>query len=110
MPELSMRDTATIVAAVTSLTAALSQAVDRGWVREETAAKLFAAQVSQLGVEVDATKEYVPGAGPRGASLSDYAPQNLQRILAQLARQGNGNGDNLLRETQTTPVGGDRSA
>lgn len=109
MPELSMRDTATIVAAVTSLTAALAQAVDRGWIRPETAAKLYAAQISQLGVEVDASKEYTPGAGPGGATLNDYSPQNLQRILAQLGRIGNGNGDNVLRPKQTTPVGGDRS-
>jgi hypothetical protein len=109
MPELSLRDTAGIVAAVTSLTAALTQAVGQGWIRPETAAKLVAAQVSQLGIEIDPTAEYKPGTGPAGAALTDYSPQNLQRIFAQLQRLAQGNGDNLLEPKRTTPVGGSRA-
>lgn len=93
LPELSMRDQSAITATVVSLTAALMQAEAKGWIRPETSAKLFAAQVSQLGMEINADDEFtgVPG----GDAVKDYGDGMLQRILAQLERRGNGNGDNL---------------
>lgn len=105
MPELSMRDQAAIVAAMAGLTAALMQAETKGWIRPETAARVFAGVVSQLGMDIDADQEYHPGTGPAGAAPQDYA-QMLPRILAQLERQGRGNGDNILHPKVTTPVGG----
>ena len=105
LPELSMRDQAATVAALAGLTAALMQAQQQGWVRPETAARVFAGVTSQLGMDIDADEEYHPGTGPAGAVTKDYA-QMLPRILAQLERQGRGNGDNILRPKITTPVGG----
>ena len=64
--------------------------------------------VSQLGMDVDANEEYHPGTGPAGDVPKDYA-QMLPRILAQLERQGRGNGDNILQPKITTPVGGQPS-
>ncbi len=109
LPELSMRDQASTVAAVTSLVAALIQAEDKGWVRPETSAKLFANLVSQLGMEIDAAEEFDPNAAKRNA-MSDYSPGSLQQILerlqAQLGRQGNGNGDNINEPKPDAPGGG----
>lgn len=95
LPELSMRDQAAITAAIMTLTAALQQIVDRGWLRPETAVRVIANAVSQLGMEIKAEDEYTPGAGPQGASVQDYAQPNLARILAQLERVGRGDGDNI---------------
>jgi hypothetical protein len=107
MPELSMRDTSAIVAAATSLAAALTQAVSQGWVRPPTAARIFAAQLSQLGIEIDPELEWDSAAG---AASRDYNAPDLQQLLArlnaQLQRQGNGNGDNITEPKRTTPVGG----
>lgn len=93
LPELSMRDQSAIVAAASALIVALDRAEAKGWIRPETAAKLFAAQVSQLGMEINADDEYtgVPG----GDAMKDYGDGTLQRVLAQLERMGRGNGDNV---------------
>lgn len=91
LPELSLRDQSAIVAAGVSLVAALERAVAKGWIREETAAKLFAAQISQLGLEVNADEEYT--GVPAGDATRDYGDGMLQRVLAQLERQANGNGE-----------------
>ena len=105
LPEISTKDTAQTVAAAASLSAALTQAVAQGWLRNETAGKIFAHLVSQLGIEIDAAAELQPGAGPRGAALTDYSPANLQRLLAQLQRAGNGNGDNMNMPKMPAPGG-----
>ena len=105
VPEISSRDTAQTVAASVSLAAALTAATNQGWMRPETCAKVFANLVSQLGIEVDPSLEYSPGGGPNGAAAADYAPANLQRILAQMQRMGNGNGDNVNREKTPVPGG-----
>lgn len=110
LPELSMKDQAGTVAALTSLVAALIQAKGEGWVRPQTAANLFCHMVSQLGMEIDGGEEFTPGAGPMGDALSSYDPAKLQQMLerlkAQLSRQGDGNGDNINLPKDTTPVGG----
>jgi hypothetical protein len=106
MPEISQKDTSLIVAAAVSLVAALGQATSRGWVRDETAAKIFANLVSQLGVDVDPKQEFVSGGGPQGAPATDYSPANLQRLLAQLTRAGSGNGENVNQPKVPAPGGG----
>jgi hypothetical protein len=105
LPELSMRDQAAIVAAMAGLTSALMQAESKGWIRPETAARVFAGMTAQLGMEINPEEEYHAGSGPAGDVPNDYA-QMLPRILAQLERQGKGNGDNILQPKITTPVGG----
>jgi hypothetical protein len=105
LPEISTKDTAQTVAAAVSLSAALAQAVAQGWLRNETAGKIFAHLVSQLGIEIDPAMELQPGAGPRGAALTDYSPANLQRLLAQLKRAGDGNGDNMNMGKEPVPGG-----
>jgi hypothetical protein len=103
LPELSMRDQSAIVAAVTSLVSALMQAKAEGWIRPQTAARVFAHLASQLGLEIDADQEYTPGV-PAGDATRDY--EQLARLVAQLQRQGNGNGDNVNEPKRTTPKGG----
>jgi hypothetical protein len=103
LPELSMRDQAGTVAAVTSLATALMQAKAEGWIRPETAARVFAHLLSQLGIEIDAKEEFTPGV-PAGDATADYA--QLERLLAQLQRRGEGNGDNLGEPKRTTTRGG----
>jgi hypothetical protein len=93
-----MRDQSAIVAACSGLVVSLTQAKDQGWLRPETAARLFAHVVSQLGFEVKADEEFTPGVGPAGAALADYPPdaqQTLARMLAQLGRLGKGDGENV---------------
>jgi hypothetical protein len=105
MPEISPKDTAAAVAASVSLSAALTQAVSQGWLRNETAGKIFNHLIAQVGIEVDTALEIPPGAGPRGDALGDYSPANLQRILAQLQRSSNGNGDNINEPKVPAPGG-----
>ena len=49
------------------------RAKTEGWIRPETAAKLFAATVSQLGDHVDSKEEFDPNAVPKGMSGADYS-------------------------------------
>lgn len=99
LPELSMRDQSAIVAAMTGLSSALTVDVDRGWIRPETASKLICHVASQLGFDIKPDEEYVAGAGPAGAALTDYNPASLgqlvERIQAQLGRMGKGDGENV---------------
>jgi hypothetical protein len=110
LPELSMKDQAGILAGLVSLAAALVTGVTEGWIREQTAAMLFANHVSQLGQMIDSEEEFTPGAGPRGVNLADYAGLTTQqmgaRLKAQLDRLAQGNGDNANQPKATTPVGG----
>jgi hypothetical protein len=100
MPEISSKDQSAIVAALTGLVPSLGEAQQLGWVRPETAAKLFAHLASQLGVEVSADEEYTPQSGPTDAQTGGYDPQRLSQLLArtraQLSRAGLGNADNML--------------
>ena len=57
MPEISKKDLAKMVNGVPQLATALSVAVDRGWVRSETAARTFISVLNQMGQEVDAEEE-----------------------------------------------------
>jgi hypothetical protein len=110
LPELSMRDQAGIVAAATSLSAALTQAVTNGWMRGETAARVFNALVAQLGTPIDIAEEYQPG-GPTGTLYAGAgSQQDIERLRAQLERLGNGNGDNTGEPKRTSPVGGRQAA
>ena len=99
LPEISSKDQAAIVAALTGLTASLVEAQQVGWVRPETATKLFAALASQLGIEIDPEHEYQPGTGPNGAALTPYGSpvlqQHVERLMAQLGRKGDGNADTI---------------
>jgi hypothetical protein len=104
LPELSMKDQAGTVAAVTTLTQALQQAELKAWIRPATAARLFALLVSQLGLEIRSEDEYDPAAAQPG--MDAYDQQGMARILAQLRRQGEGNGENIGEPKRTTPVGG----
>jgi hypothetical protein len=72
LPEISMRDTSAITTAMTQLTVALGQAEERGWIRRETSARLFALLASQLGSEVKADEEVTPEGEPTPAERRDY--------------------------------------
>jgi hypothetical protein len=108
LPELSMRDQTAIVAALAGLTAALQQAQSQGWLRPETAARVFATVVSQLGDDINPQEEYRPGTGPAGDMMKDYA-QLTPRLIAQLGRAGKGNAENMFMPKLTTPMGGQPS-
>ncbi|HJR01846.1 MAG TPA: hypothetical protein VKA83_09455, partial [Methylomirabilota bacterium] len=111
LPELSMRDQAATVAAAASLATALQAAVAEGWITPETAGRVFNGLISQLGLEIDAKEEFDPTAA---AAAKDYrgvdAQQNAERLKAQLARRGEGNGDNIGEKKQTTEKGGQKAA
>jgi len=57
MPEISKRDLAKMVNGIPQLATALAVAVDKGWVRNETAARTFIGVLNQMGQEVDAEEE-----------------------------------------------------
>ena len=84
LPEISVRDTSAFAQALSTLSVALTQAEDQGWLRRETAAKLFALVASQLGQAIDAAEE-VAGAGqPRPAETRDYDPDKVRSLVDRL--------------------------
>lgn len=106
LPELSLRDQSAIVAATTGLSSSLQQAVGQGWIRGETASRVFCSLLSQLGLEIDPKEEFQEGGPTLAAYTGAGGQQDIQRLIAQLGRQGNGNGDNAGQPKATTPVGG----
>lgn len=86
LPEISMRDTTAISAALTSLAVALTQAETQGWLRKETAGKLFALLAGQLGMEIDAAEEVPPQGQPVAETMKDYDPAKIRRLRAELER------------------------
>jgi hypothetical protein len=65
MPAMVTKDVVGISGALATLTSALSVAQDAGWILPEDAAEAFAIVLSELGVEVDTSREIVapsPGA------------------------------------------------
>ena len=75
-PQISQKDTATLVSGVPQLATALSIAEDKGWVSHDTAARIFAMVAGQLGAEIDVEEELKkakkekPGPGEEG--YKDY--------------------------------------
>ena len=57
VPEMTSRDLATTASAASSLAMALVQAVDSGWIANDTAAEAWARIMAELGTEVDAAAE-----------------------------------------------------
>lgn len=53
VPDISVQDTAEVVAALQAMGTAAALAEDRGWIRGETAARAFQSVLAQMGVEVD---------------------------------------------------------
>lgn len=53
-PDVSTRDVSRVAGAIAQVTAAMSQAVDSGFVSEDVPAKVLASLLSQMGVKVDA--------------------------------------------------------
>ena len=72
-PELEVRDTTKLGAAVAQIAQALSLAIQEAWITKETAARVFANMVSQLGQDVDADEEIKKLAAGLGPSAGDYA-------------------------------------
>ncbi len=80
LPELSIRDSAAITTALTSLTVSLTTAEQQGWLRKETAARLFALMAAQLGVEIDSTEEVAPQGQPTDDAMRDYQGDKVRRL------------------------------
>ncbi len=57
-PDISVKDMQKISGTLQQGTNALAMMEDRGWVRGETAARVVHTLLSQLGVEIDSTKEF----------------------------------------------------
>jgi len=57
MPEMTVRDLASLSTSASALATALMIAEDRGWLSQETAAEVFARVVAEMGVEVDVQEE-----------------------------------------------------
>jgi len=73
MPEISKRDLAKMVNGVPQLATALAVAEDKGWVRNETAARTFISVLTQMGQEVDVEEEMegIEERGEQGAGSGD---------------------------------------
>lgn len=84
LPEISVRDTTAITQALTSLTVALSQAETQGWIRKETAGRLFALLAGQLGMELDPAEETAQPGEPTADHLRDYGPGNVRDLRDRL--------------------------
>lgn len=76
MPEISKKEMAKLIAGVPQLTAALAVAEERRWVRRETATKIFASVVTQMGQEVNAEEEIEAAASAAREGLEDYLGQD----------------------------------
>jgi len=57
IPELADRDLGALGEAMSKVSSALTVAVDRGWVSEDTAAAMFAMMSTETGMEIDAADE-----------------------------------------------------
>jgi hypothetical protein len=57
MPEMTTKDTQKIVAALFSLSQALTLATSNGWISDGKAAEVFASVAGQVGIEIDAAEE-----------------------------------------------------
>ncbi|MGA9769299.1 MAG: hypothetical protein WBV94_09680 [Blastocatellia bacterium] len=79
MPELSTKDISRIGSVFSQATAALDMAVSRGWLRKETAARIFASLATQIGVEYDVDEEMKAVAKEKDADANqDYTPNRLE--------------------------------
>lgn len=85
LPEMSMRDTSAVATALGSLTVALTQAEELGWIRKETAAKLFGLLASQLGAEIDSAAEVAAATDPARGTERDYNARSAESLRARLA-------------------------
>ncbi len=84
-PEITVRDTAKTATALPQLATALTLAQQEGWLTKETAATLFALVASQLGVDIDASKEVQDE-----RVTADYADPRKIRSLAEALRGRHG--------------------
>lgn len=76
-PELSTRDLTRVGAVFSTTTSALDLAVERAWLRRETAAKVFAGLVmAQLGIEYDPVQEMKAAESEREDTI-DYREGNV---------------------------------
>jgi hypothetical protein len=104
MPEMTMRDVQAASAAMSQVSLALVQAVDAGWMTNETAAEAWAKVLSEIGVEIDpveelkkiATEEQSDGLGEQADMNSwlvqhGYAVDGEQAIPVEIG-QGEGDG------------------
>lgn len=86
MPEMTTKDLQKVVASLLGLSSALDSAVERGWLTDDTAARMFASVASQVGIEIDAAKEIEAAAKQLGDGSSlvtrDYA--NREALLDDL--------------------------
>jgi len=79
MPELSTKDVSRVGAVFSQMTASLDMAVARGWVRSETAARIFASFAAQMGIEYDVDEELKQAAKEQAKdSEKDYTPAKLE--------------------------------
>jgi hypothetical protein len=56
-PEISTKDTAKLATAMSQLSTSLMIATQEGWLRKETAARIYASVATQLGPEIDVSQE-----------------------------------------------------
>jgi hypothetical protein len=58
VPDLLIKDIQKASTTLQGITVSMAEAVDRGWVRGETAARAIHVVLSQIGVDVDSKEEY----------------------------------------------------
>ena len=84
LPEISMRDTGKITAAINQMVMALISASGEGWISKETAAETFAKMLGELGIEVSAVEELEQAMSEKDDAELDYTASTngqLQQML-----------------------------
>lgn len=75
-PDLNRKDANSTAASLPQISSALSLAVEQGWCRRETAARIWASMASETGVDVDADAEI--DAMPEPGSGEDQVTQDYR--------------------------------
>ena len=78
MPEISKKDLTSMVNGVPQLATALAVAVDKGWVRNKTAARTFISVLNQMGQEVDAEEEIAKREAQSAKSEEDRVTEDYK--------------------------------
>lgn len=72
LPEISKKDFTKLANSLPQTSGALAVAEDRGWIRTETATKIFAGVSGQMGVEIDADAEIAAAKNRPEEGTEDY--------------------------------------
>lgn len=92
-PEMTSKDTQKLVAALVSLSQALTLAVTNKWLSNDKAAEIYASVAGQVGVEIDVAEEIKAAAGgDDGGEDYDGKEALITEIIARIDRRSQAEG------------------